>query len=80
MSEARKGISKGPHSLETRAKISAKQIKKPIIKYDTQSMEELKTYRSIISVKEDGYNPHAIQKVLKGKGKTSSGFGWKYAN
>ena len=79
MSIGRKGISTGPHSSETRAKISAKQVKRPIIKYDIDTLTEIKVYVGVSYVKEDGYNRFAVQNVLAGLAKTSGGFGWKYA-
>lgn len=53
--------------------------RRPIEKLDKNTGEVLQRYEMIISTREDGYNPHAIQAVLSGKGKTSGGFGWRYA-
>jgi len=79
MSIGRKDISTEPHSLETKAKISTKQIKKPVTKYDINTLAEIKTYPGVSYVKEDGYNRFAVQNVLAGLAKTSGGVGWRYA-
>jgi group I intron endonuclease len=79
ISAAKKGKSTGPRSTEARAKISAKQLKRPIIKCDPITAEELKLYTGITYVKQDGFNSHAVQNVLAGLAKTSGGFSWKYA-
>lgn len=78
MSACRLGIKTQPCSEEKKKKISEKQKKKAVLRLDKHTQEVLQRYESILSVRQHGYNSNAVQNVLKGTAKLSSGFIWKY--
>ena len=53
---------------------------KSILMICSKTNSIIKEYEKISWVKQDGYNPNAVQNVLKGISKTSSGYIWKYKN
>lgn len=53
-------------------------LRKPVERLCKDTRKILKQYSMIQEVKEDGFNPHAVQNVLSGKAKTSGGFCWRY--
>lgn len=79
MSECRKGKKTVPCSEEKKRRISDKQRKKPVLRIDRETGEVIQRYESIREVGVFGYNPNAVQNVLKGTARISGGFIWKYA-
>ena len=70
---------------ETREKMSKAQkgkprvyLRKPVVQYDIETNKVLNVYEKIIDVEKNGFNRWAVQNVLKGRNKTSGGFGWRY--
>ena len=52
--------------------------RKPVEQLSKTTGEVLKKYPMLTAVKENGFNPRAVQGVLSGKTKTSGGYIWRY--